>query len=775
MSSLRIKLGASVDASVSTAFTQLEKAAQRAAATIKKQLADAGVDATRRLALEASKGAGPYRQTGQAAEDAGKKIRKANQEAAASLGALSTGVKQKFNGLHNDLLKLPVDLRIVAQEAQKALVATERARARAALGLGSSSSGGAGGGGGAGRNSIYWHPASWLTVRKPNIRTIDIDPLGMAGRFGMGAGAFLGRAAMGMARASGVETDWTALGARNVNEERLAQQLSNSGYMPGQSGPNGQIVGRQTLLGESRQTAINTGMARGDILEGMQAFVGKTGDLNLARQSMEDLAKLSRATGTSFADMANASAEVANVLGDVPDKGKVVEGIMRQVAGQGKLGAVEVRDMATQMAKIATQASKFQGGAAENISILGTIAQEAKGRGGATNAAQATTAVARFADQLTQKTVLNKMSAHGLNVFADSGHTQLKQAPDVIKAILRYTHGDLGKLSDIMPSSIARKAIGGFAQVYNQAGGGDKGLAAVDAEFKRFAAQQLTTEEVNRSFAASMETSEAKAKQFNEQMSGVVEKTQGELLPALTALAPAVLAAAGAFGTFTSDTANALRGKADYKGEHADFRLAWDKPFWAQPPGVLGALWERMGRNDREMAGMDSAKASIAATNDQSTILGWMGGNLVENGETALSPEEIAKNKSTVAPMLAKLAEDDARLTLYAGDLSEKVTAEGKDLRGNMGSYGLTDSDEDIKKLAGMGGSAGAQATQYLQDKQQLVSLQDQQKKVEDLMATLRTVISSGAVTVRMADGGAPPTNNSGVAPANSDDLTSHP
>jgi len=754
MAKLRLQIGAVVDASVSTAFTSVEKSAQRAGAVIRKQLGDASAEAMRKAAAEASKGAGPYRKIGDEAAAAGAKVKRAMAELDASMGAGADGARQRFAALHNDLAKLPVDMRLVAKEAQKAFQQVERMKAREMLGLGSSTSRGGGGGGGfGGRNSIYWHPASWLTIRKPNIETINVDPLGMAGRFGMGAAAYAGRAAMGLARGAGIDTSFESLVAKNVNEEKIAQQIANSGYMPGMAGPNGKIVARQSLLAETRQTGMETGTERGELLEGMQKFVGLTGDLNLARGLMGDLAKLSRATGASFADVASSSAEVANVLGDIPDKGHATLAIMQQIAGQGKLGAVEVRDLATQMAKIATQAVKFKGGAAENIALLGVVAQEAKGRGGATNAAQATTAVARFADQLTQKTVIRKMDAAGINVFADKGHTQLKQAPEVIKAILSYTKGDLGKLSGLMQSSIARKAIGGFADIYSKTNGTDEQkIAAVTAEFSRLQSAQLTTEEVTRAFGESMETSEARAKVFNEKMAEVADGIRGQLGPALfTYLLPAI--------------------------EGAGRSL--DKWLGKLPSDALKSFGDTLGHAFKSLAGTESVKtnedkiadknvdAQTQAANDASKTLRWMSSHLVTNAE---GPVDVDANKAAAKPILDKLAQDDARLTMQAGDLRERVESEGKNLRGNMGRYGLSGSDEDIRKLAGMRGAGGDAATKYLQDKQELQSLQDQMQHLEALRVQLAMVISNGAVTVRM-DTPPPPAGGGGaggVQPPNS-------
>ena len=55
---------------------------------------------------------------------------------------------------------------------------------------------------------------------------------------------------------------------------------------------------------------------------------------------------------------------------------------------QGKLGAVEVKDMAVQMAKLASRATEFGGKSDDTIAALGAIAQEARAKGGAANASR---------------------------------------------------------------------------------------------------------------------------------------------------------------------------------------------------------------------------------------------------------------------------------------------------------------------------------------------------------------------------------------------------
>ena len=62
---------------------------------------------------------------------------------------------------------------------------------------------------------------------------------------------------------------------------------------------------------EARQVANETGFGANQLMEGLQKFVGKTGDLETGRQVMRDLAKLSKATGTNLEDMVDAAGDVS--------------------------------------------------------------------------------------------------------------------------------------------------------------------------------------------------------------------------------------------------------------------------------------------------------------------------------------------------------------------------------------------------------------------------------------------------------------------------------
>jgi hypothetical protein len=568
---IRIKIGASVDQSVQTSFTSIVDAAKKARAAVAAEMKAAGVEA--RKGLSEGIGGHPFRALPAEAKETAKQVKDSAAEAAHSMGSLATGAAAKFKSLADGLKGLPADLKVVSREATKALQAMEREKARAALGLPTQN-----------QNRLYWSALGGnLQIKKPVLQTVTFDPLRSAGNaamgaagYGIGAARYAARAAIGLARDIGVETDVGAMARRNIDDESLAQRISSAGYMPGQSGPNGQIVDRGTILGETRRIAIGTGQERGDVLAGLDAFVSKTGDLQTGREVLSDMARLSKATGSHMEDMVNAAAEVSNNLGDIPNKGKAINSIMMAVAGQGKLGAVEIRDMASQMAKLGSVSHMFQGGAAAVIPLMGVLAQESKLQGGSASATQAATSVMGLARGLVKGKTYEHWQAMGLTPFADKGHTILKDPRELIREALEKTHGDQLLMGQLLPEASGQRAIRGFANIYNDAGGGNKGLAAVNAEFERLASAQLTATEVTRALGEAMDTDKSKITTFNEQMAQIVEETGKSLLPALEALAPTVIEVAQSIGAAATYITGRLPGGSPEDVSNTDHKLKSD-------------------------------------------------------------------------------------------------------------------------------------------------------------------------------------------------------
>lgn len=527
MSDIRIRVGASVDASVDRAFESIAKSSKRAA----KASEGSWEKLERDLEREAQKILRAQERAAKGAEREAQRSAKAQERAQVQLTrttereAKARARAEAQAAREAERAELRAARETAREEKRLARERQERARDRAAFWFGRH-----GGRIGIGRRA-----------------SIGVSG-GIAAIYGYG-----GALASGLARAAGVDTDIAAMAQRGFEQADKAQQLINaSPSMTGTSIADRRLAS-QAVLAQAQQTAVATASDTGDILDAMRAFVGKTGDLETARALIADIARLSKATGTSLEDMGSASAEVANHLGDVPNKAEATLAIMRAVAGQGKLGAVEIRDLSTQMAKLASQAIRFTGGVSGNIAVLGALAQESKLRGGSASATQAATSVMRFAQDLSKPTTMRAWANFGLSAFTDQTHTTLKGPEQIILDALKATHGDQAKLGRLFPNTMSLRAVAGFSAIYTEHGGGAAGLQAVREEFTRLTSAAMTQEEVTRAFNAQMETAQSKAQQFNAQMQAVVEQLSEAALPALEGLAPLLVSATKGLSEWVSE------------------------------------------------------------------------------------------------------------------------------------------------------------------------------------------------------------------------------
>jgi hypothetical protein len=543
LASLRISVGASLEASALTVFQRLEKAAENARKVIESTGKSAG------KALGSGLGGGAAQASTQLAV-----VGKRGTESLGRISGKGAELERRFKALAQSA-KQGLDLKALADQATRELRRIETQAARTALGLNKSPG-----------------ALSKLMSGKTGIGGAlhyGLGSIGIAGPIGMGMGA-LGSAASFARRLGsemGYKTDFGEMMGRGVEQESRAQKIVNAGYMPGVSGAD-QLQTKTDILAEARKVSVDTATDMNDALGALEKYVGLTGDLATGRSLLADMAKLSRATGTNVEDMASAAAEVANHLGDVPDKGDVTLAIMRQIAGQGKLGAIEIKDMASQMARVAATARKFAGGAASNIALFGAIAQEAKLTGGTTSAAQASRSVASLAASFTTPGTIKAWASHGMTPYTDASRSELSNPQDLIMRALKATTGksgkaDLAQLRNLFPNQLALKAVSGFADIYNEGGGGVKGMAAVSAEFERLKTAALSAEEVDRAFAASMQTSEAKAMAFSMRLESVGQQLGKSLIGPLEDLAPLVIDAASAFMDWVSVVDSLLPGSEE--------------------------------------------------------------------------------------------------------------------------------------------------------------------------------------------------------------------
>ncbi len=363
----------------------------------------------------------------------------------------------------------------------------------------------------------------------------------MRGVAGIGAGV-----AGQFARGAGVNFDISSAIGKGVAAEKMATDITNSAFQPGAKGAAGARQDPRVLIDDVRKVAAETATDTNKALEGLQAFVGKTGDLDTGRRVLKDLAVLSRATGTELEHMVSAAADVSTALGDTENKGEKINTVMRAIAGQGKLGAVEIKDLAARMARLATSAPQFEGTVEDNIQKMGALAQLARQRGGASSAIEATGAVTSFVNTLKTPARVKSFQAEGIDVF-DKKSGKMRDPFAIIRESIEKAGNDPVRLKKMFSNVKGAQGVEALAGIFREKGGGEAGMKAVDEELKKLTDAAMGQGEIAESFKRSMSTTEAKAVLFQNRLELIAASLADRVLPQLEKMAPAALQIIEAF------------------------------------------------------------------------------------------------------------------------------------------------------------------------------------------------------------------------------------
>jgi hypothetical protein len=362
---------------------------------------------------------------------------------------------------------------------------------------------------------------------------------GTMGALGGAAGtiAGIGKAGLALTGISGGAAAGIAI-STEMRERAKASQLANQ-------------AGNTALKGQLLQDARGVrGFTGEEALGGMEAFVTKTGDLEMARKIIGDLGTLSLATGANLDDLGETAGQAFNVLRDqIKDpKQQLIElnGIMTALAQQGNMGAVEIKDLARDFGKLGAATRGFEGGAPALLRTMGAFAQMAVARGGAEGSADASTASARLVgDIVTNKKKFKKL---GVGIKSDVDPTKLRNPLAIMQDVLAKTGGDVEKTSGLFGIESA-KIFKGLSAVYSEAEKSKKGSGrgAVDAEFKRFAGATLDPKALKDRAASRLSDPDV---QFKETMKGLNAALAKELLPVAIELGTKLKEATPAIGAF---------------------------------------------------------------------------------------------------------------------------------------------------------------------------------------------------------------------------------
>jgi hypothetical protein len=745
---IRIRVGASLDASMESVFGSVEKNAQRTRKNVQKEMDALGASIGRGVGKGADKSEREFAKirasvTKYRAEIERDIAKSAAKQAAIEERAAQQSIKsaEKEEAARERLLARRLaalaktvdrEQRLEARRAEQAKTVAARAAARGGM----------------------LSPSVW----NPRIRTSIPNPWNVAI-----SGAR--RLAGDLARGAGVETDAGAYVQSYVQRQSLATDIANSGYQRGQKGAAGHLQNAGDIQKEAMQVAMATATDSTKALEGLQKFVAITGDLETGRAILGDMAKLSNATGSSLEEVVDAAGEISAKLGDIPDKANVINAVMRQIGGAGKMGAVEMRDFASQLGKIAGLASRFAGDKGTNIGEMGILMQLARQKGGSGSAAQAATAVTGFvAAMRTPANLKNYEALTGRSAYVDKGRTTLASPEALIMQALASSHGSQPALAKIF-SKRAMDVVGGAANIFNEAGGGTKGgeakgLAAVGEYFQGLRKATLSAAEVEDANARKMASSAALATTFNNTLQTMADDATPKLLGALKDLAPAFIAAAGAItAAIVGITTGGSEASEALGGPSQGLMKTMGQSLWGIAAGSFGG--------DKVNYNLSGASGTIAALNDLSGTGSPLDdtGRFQLEGKKSVSKQELAGFRGKRDEAQNQVATDEEMLdhALARFNASDAAKAKGGD---------WSEIEKGAHQEGAWRGSEGGKAQQAALDaRDRLAADKETSAAIAQALERVMQGIFSGGIEVTVKNfpnstGGGPVADRSGVMPA---------
>lgn len=410
---------------------------------------------------------------------------------------------------------------------------------------------------------------------------------------GRGVGAVV-RGGMGLAGSlmsgAGVEFGLGRAIRGRAELEKRAIDLSNSGYQENGKGVQTQRIDPKTLMQEASAVGKASALDPSQAIEGVAGFTKVTGDLATGRALMPEAAKFARATGSSLAETVAAAGEISKAMGDAATtegearaRADAVMQVMKGVAGQGKLGSIEMSDWAKGGARYAAAAQQFEGNAGSNMLKVGMLGQEARGGGGAWNPATAAAAVSGLVTTFTTPSRKKAFDSLGINLKGEGG--KLRDPVAIISEAIDKTGGDINKLQPMFANVVGARAMRGLSNKYLEGSGGRTdekskaaGRAKMQEEIDRLTkGAVMSDKDINDSNAASMNSLEAKAQIFQQRLDQIAGDLADKLMPAFLKLTPALENMVPVVGKFidsvtphADELASALVRLAPVAGKAAD-------------------------------------------------------------------------------------------------------------------------------------------------------------------------------------------------------------
>lgn len=301
-----------------------------------------------------------------------------------------------------------------------------------------------------------------------------------------------------------------------------------------------------------RAASDETGLGKDAVLESARAFVTLTGDMETAKGKALEWAMVAQATESTAADIASTAAAMRQNLNI--DTGDMLDafGILNE---QGKKGAIELKDLAQELANLAPQWAIFKGGTGlQGLKEMGAALQIAK-RGFGGEASETVTGVQGMLTALIKNS--KRFTKAKVRIFDTDKKTGVKTMRNVFDII-----DDIGKSKLVKDPAKLEKAFGRVEayRAYLQ-------LSKNNEELKAMAKNSGSAADITRDFKDFMSTDSGKQKADWQDITNKIKEAftperLNTFITALTSIAATLGVVVGAIGTILSATEAAGRGLA---------------------------------------------------------------------------------------------------------------------------------------------------------------------------------------------------------------------
>jgi TP901 family phage tail tape measure protein len=243
--------------------------------------------------------------------------------------------------------------------------------------------------------------------------------------------------------------------AKSAADESIRLQETASRISINARGAGEEFVDPKMLRKEFEDAAAATpGQKAQDIAEAVQEFVSLTGELGTARRSEKTFATVASATGATVGDVSQAAASIYNQFGIKGER--EMQDVLASLSFQGKRGAFEMRDIASQFQRLAAAGASFGLSGTKGVKTIGGLAQIA--RTGTGSAEQTTTALENIFSNLIAKSAILKRE--GVNVYDKKGRTR-DVAEVLIESIAKAGKNNFEKKGPVLQQVFGDQGIRG--------------------------------------------------------------------------------------------------------------------------------------------------------------------------------------------------------------------------------------------------------------------------------------------------------------------------